>query len=119
MSDDPPYPMERYQESIRENCLFIAFVENQTVGYLNYFPHYGFGMNEELRKVASIEELYLDAPYRNRGIGQQILREIFEYARQQQCEEISLSVDAANTAAFSLYQKLGFSIRSYGMKLKL
>ena len=48
--------------------------------------------------------------YRNRGIGSALIREAEVYAQEIGIQHILFHVEKSNTAAFKLYERLGFRI---------
>lgn len=69
-------------------------------------PEYGTvpGKRAYLSRMATRKE------YRRRGCGTVIARFIIDLAKEKGYEELALGVNCDNTAALSLYQKLGFSV---------
>jgi len=62
-------------------------------------------------RAAFIDELYIEAPARGKGIGTEILRRLKEHMRSHDVVAILLEVDQLNEPAKSLYVQLGFSCR--------
>ena len=54
-----------------------------------------------------VNEIGVAPPYRRRGIGQQLLRALFERARALGCAEAWLGTETTNTAARRLYAAAG------------
>lgn len=52
------------------------------------------------------------ADYRGQGIGRKILSQVIEQLLEKQAKEIYLEVESTNTAAFHLYQAIGFEEKS-------
>jgi ribosomal protein S18 acetylase RimI-like enzyme len=69
-------------------------------------PEYGTipGRRAYLSRMATRRE------YRRRGYGTKIAQFILDLAKEKGYKEIALGVNCDNTAAFSLYQKLGFTV---------
>lgn len=55
-----------------------------------------------------ISNVVIKEEYRNKGYGEQMLRYLMEQSRELGVENYTLEVRASNTAAISLYKKLGF-----------
>ena len=66
-------------------------------------PGYGF-VAERIPEIS----LGVEAEWRGRGIGRALLTALFERARGEGIEALSLSVDANNAPAVALYQSMGF-----------
>ena len=69
-------------------------------------PEYGTipGKRAYLSRLATRKE------YRCKGYGTKIAQFILDLAKEKGLEELALGVDIDNTAAFLLYQKLGFTV---------
>lgn len=62
-------------------------------------------------KPGRIEELYIDAAYRGKGLGTQLMQKAEAYLKNKGCEVVKVGVFASNTLARNLYQKLGYQER--------
>jgi GNAT superfamily N-acetyltransferase len=63
---------------------------------------------EHCGKVGWLEEIYILAEYRSRGVGAAVLTGVVERARGIGIVAIDLEVDAAHRRAESLYRRFGF-----------
>lgn len=94
MSSFPFYP----DNSLR---IFVYRKLGKPVAFITY---------RENRNRGNIDLLAVDDNYRGRGYAEQLLKYIFEYARQQKnTDTIEIFTFADNSAAQKLYHKLGFS----------
>jgi len=57
---------------------------------------------------AFIDELYIEAAHRRRGLGRQALEFVEKKARERGVNAIHLEVDRGNDAAFELYRRVGY-----------
>ncbi|MEM9572285.1 MAG: GNAT family N-acetyltransferase [Pseudomonadota bacterium] len=57
---------------------------------------------------AFIGFLYVDPEFRGRGVNQNVLDHLFEWARQNELPEVHLTVYPANQSAVRAYEKVGF-----------
>lgn len=73
---------------------FGAFADDSLVGFaavLQYIvPHYG-------KKVASVESLFVEKPYRRTTLGLGLLIRVERYAKEQGCKAIGYSAPAGST----------------------
>ena len=105
--------------SFAETCLrqqkagnrdaYALFVNGETAAecHLVYDnPEYGTspGRRAYLSRLATRKE------YRRRGYGERIAQFILDLAKEKGLKELALGVNCDNTAAVSLYQKLGFAV---------
>lgn len=68
-----------------------------------------------------IEDVIVDEGMRRRGIGEALMREAIELAREAGAEGVSLTSNPSREAANHLYQSMGFELRKtnpYFYKLK-
>ena len=57
---------------------------------------------------ASIYQMWVSPEYRGEGIGSALIRSVVVWAVQLRVKRLELSVTTVNTAAVSLYKKMGF-----------
>jgi len=78
---------------------YIAILGTEIVGYIGiwYILDEGNITNVAVRKS-----------YRNRGIADEIIREVLKEAKSKKIEKIFLEVRESNNAAIKLYEKHGF-----------
>ena len=114
-TDDPSaYPMTQDKIDLTLKTLgkrpdlgeiIIMDLDKKTVGYsllINYWSNEFGGM------IVNIDELFIDAPYRNKGFASQF----FEYLIARANHEVAfeLEVTPNNDKAMKLYQRLGFEM---------
>ena len=58
---------------------------------------------------AQIDDLFVRAEIRGRGVGARLLAESLERARARGCRVVGLNTNERNTAALRLYQRAGFA----------
>jgi len=85
--------------------VWLVYVEDKPVGYV--VLTLGFSLEYHGRD-AFIDEIYLEEPYRGRGIGAKIFAFVEEQARALGVRAIHLEVERHNQRAQSFYQKIGF-----------
>ena len=69
----------------------------------------GYGVMSTGAGEAHVLNLCIDEPWRNRGLGAQVLAHLLEFARSLGVVEAFLEVRPSNTSAIRLYQSAGFS----------
>jgi ribosomal protein S18 acetylase RimI-like enzyme len=95
----------------RKRCMLGAFVDARLVGIVGV-------QQEQPRKLAHkalIWGMYVDPAARRHGVGHALLTEALARAAQMAgvCQ-VNLGVNAANSAAVALYQRMGFT--SFGLE---
>jgi GNAT superfamily N-acetyltransferase len=84
----------------------VAEWAGQVVGYAFLVP---FWSNELGGSVCEIDELYVEAPFRSRGIGSALFAAIEQAAVWEEAPvAIALGVTSSNERARSLYERAGF-----------
>lgn len=61
-------------------------------------------------RIAFIHSFYVCAGYRTRGIGKKLLKDTLDILRDENFEQVELTVDAENKAAVKLYEDFGFEV---------
>ncbi|MFF2888289.1 GNAT family N-acetyltransferase [Paenibacillus sp. NPDC057967] len=77
------------------------------------------GLGRQGMKRAIIEAVRVDRAYRGQGIGQAMMKEAIERARQENCQLVQLTTDKTRSDAHRFYDRLGFVASHEGMKLFL
>lgn len=85
--------------------VFLLSSEGEMVGYT--VLTFGFSLEFHGRD-AFVDELYLRADYRGRGLGKQALDFLTEVCRAEGLAALHLEVERANTVAQEVYRKQGF-----------
>ena len=89
-------------------------------GELLGFASYGAFRNWPAYKYSLEHSVYVDARFRQQGLGKILLTEIIAAATAQDYHMLIGGIDAANTASIALHRRLGFvhcaSIKQAGFK---
>jgi len=87
-------------------CVYRIVEAGATVGY----GALTFGWSLEWGgRDAFVDEIYLEAPQRGRGLGRAALRALMDEARAHGVRALHLEVDADNAPAQALYRSAGFA----------
>jgi ribosomal protein S18 acetylase RimI-like enzyme len=84
--------------------VWLICAGDQPIGYLAI----AIGFSLEFGHDGFIDELYLRADYRGRGIGTQAMRFAEDAAREMGLQALHLEVDHDNVKAQALYRKQGY-----------
>lgn len=101
----------------KDSVLYFAQVDGQLVGVAGYRRDLG----QKVKHKASIFGVYVQEKFRGGGIALKLLEKILEDLKSnKEIIKIDLDVNTKNTAAISLYKKLGFKIvGTYYKELKI
>lgn len=114
---------ESYVKAFREidsdpnNELLVAELDGEVVGtfQLTYTP----SLSYQGGKRATVESVRVDAGYRGRGIGREMMLWAMERAREKGCVSMQLTSHANRKDAHRFYENLGFKATHVGMKIAL
>lgn len=82
----------------------IGLFERKPVGFALFFHNYSTFLG---RPGIYIEDLFVDEPYRRRGFGSALLRQVARLANHRKCGRLEWSVLDWNQPAIDFYRKLG------------
>ena len=85
--------------------LWLINHEDEAIGYL--VVTFGYSLEYHGRD-AFIDELFVAASYRNRGVGTKAIEFVLEMCPELGIHALHLEVERTNTAGQALYRKFGF-----------
>jgi len=89
-------------------CLFIAKSDGNIVGYLaGGFSHVSRCRNIK-GAVAELENMFIEADFRNKGVGAMLAEEFFTWCRNNKCARIRVVASFANSQGIKFYENNGF-----------
>jgi GNAT superfamily N-acetyltransferase len=94
--------LERF-DSARERC-WIAEMDRRHVGHIFLVQH------PEQGDTAKLRLLYVDPAARGKGLGQKLVAECIQFAREAGYRKITLWTQSILTAAHRIYQSAGFRL---------
>jgi phosphinothricin acetyltransferase len=77
-------------------------------GRLMGFATYGSFRPRPAYKYTVEHSLYIAAPFRGRGLGKALLKELIQRAKRQDYHVMVGGIDSANAASIALHEKFGF-----------
>lgn len=90
---------------IRHGRVYITRKNQEIVGLIQYM------LDWNCPQKAYMVGVSIDAKWRGRGVGTELLKESFIWLQQDNIREVELTVDPQNISAVTLYEKkLGFVI---------
>jgi GNAT superfamily N-acetyltransferase len=87
--------------------LFVAAAGDRTVGFISGELRQG-SPTFLPRTWASVDDVFVEPEYRNRGMGRALLQSVRDWAQERGADGISLQVAAANSRGRKFYEDLGF-----------
>ncbi len=85
--------------------IWVVEINKKLIGYIILTFCFSF---EHKGQCAYIDEVYINAKYRNQGIGTETLKYIIRKSKKLKIKMLYLEVEKHNTRAASIYEKLGF-----------
>lgn len=113
------YPEERFREAIRDRQLYVAKINGIAAGYVLLRMRSVEMPGLVKRKIMLVDEICVDEPFRDQGIGTQMMTEVRALAHAFGCTDMQLGVYPQNDGAVAFYQKCGFAIKSIDMQRKV
>ena len=108
--------LEEFFDNHEMGKIWLILLENETIGYATLTYGFSFeynGLN------GTLDEMYIDDPYRGKGIGSETIDFIVEESKQLSLKALHLEVEKHNEPAINLYNKSGFVKRKRVMMTKL
>lgn len=68
------------------------------------------------RKTLYLDDLCVEETKRHQKVGKALLNYVLQYAKQEECYEVTLNVWASNESARQFYQSCGFQIQKIGLE---
>lgn len=94
-----------------EARVWASMDENNLAGFVWAFVNKKDGFVDRIH----VNHLSVDELYRNQGIAQQLMNQVFAWAKEEHIVQVELHVQQTNEAAKALYSKLGFTVETLTM----
>lgn len=89
----------------RDSVVFVAEALDRLIGFSQLYPTFS---SVSAKSAWILNDLFVDADQRQRGVASALLRQALAYARDTGAAWVSLQTAPDNLAAQSLYQRFGF-----------
>jgi diamine N-acetyltransferase len=109
--DGPARSQEYFAEILanKDAALFVAEQQGAIVGMIYCYVHATPPVPVVVpRRFVHIQDMVVDKFFQNQGVGQALMEQAHQWAREKGLTEVELGVWEFNTAARSLYEKLGY-----------
>lgn len=91
--------------SRRDSTILLARCDNAAVGFTQLYPSFS---SVSMRPVLILNDLFVTAPARRKGIGDALVEAAEQFGRQQNCCRLCLCTEISNTMAQTLYASRGW-----------
>ncbi|MBP3891711.1 MAG: GNAT family N-acetyltransferase [Solobacterium sp.] len=116
------YTKEELEEILQEESrpIFVAVKDEEVLGYAFCEIQVYENLNNMYdHKTLFIDDLCVDEAYRGEKIGKRLFQYVEEYAKEIDCNQITLNVWAFNEAAIHFYEQNGLCPMKYVMEKKI
>lgn len=100
------YLKERLENN--EARVFVAQDEDNKDKLIGFVLIYTTFSSLALNKILILNDIFVDASARKKGIGEKLISQTIEFAKELGANDIRLRTAKNNTVAQKLYQKMGF-----------
>ncbi|MGH7454510.1 MAG: GNAT family N-acetyltransferase [bacterium] len=105
---DEPAARQAMEKILQDHSLgrvWLIYDGEQAIGYVVLTLGYSL---EYHGRDAFVDEIYISASHRGKGIGTQIIQFVEEVCRELEVQALHLEVERANIKAQAFYHKVGF-----------
>ena len=120
--EGPARTQEFFSEMLanEDAALFVAENEGALVGLIRCYVHSTPQVPVVVpRRFVHIEDMVVDETFRHQGVGQALMERVHQWAQDIGLTEVELGVWEFNTAARSLYEKMGYRTTRRVMRKRL
>jgi GNAT superfamily N-acetyltransferase len=104
-------------QNTADHALWVARAAEGVIGTLQFSRLPGLARDGMFRAI--IESVHVDAGWRGRGVGRDLVQHAIRHARACGCGVVQLTSDKRRINAHRFYARLGFAASHEGMKLQL
>ena len=110
-------PIDKFAKIVEDDTIFVAEADGIVVGIMEIiFRHIETPLHIT-RDVIFIDSMAVHEKYRGLGIGHLFFEKVKQIKEQKHCDGIELQVNSRNKAAYEMYSKYGFTVKSINMEL--
>ena len=93
-----------------ETCaVFLSERDGEANGFAQCQLRHDYVEGTETSPVGYLEGIFVDAPYRNRGVARALLNACEDWARQQRCTEFASDCELTNEQSLRFHLAAGFA----------
>ncbi|WP_347922216.1 GNAT family N-acetyltransferase [Pontimicrobium sp. SW4] len=90
--------------SKNESVIYIAYIDKQAVGFMQLYPLFS---SVSMQPMYLLNDLYVDANIRNKGVGQQLIKAAEDLCIEKGYKGLGIQTEVTNPAQH-LYERVGF-----------
>ena len=119
ISVDEVISKEYFNELILNKEILVAKIDDKIVGYIIVNIREKEIPSMRYRKQLNIEAMCVDENHRGKGIGTQLLKCVKEFAIENNCTDLYLTVNEENKNAIKTYEKFGMKVKNIAYSMKI
>ena len=110
---------ELFNEYIENKNLYVAKKNGEIVGYMIIYIKEKNSPGVRYRKQLTIEVLAIKDGNRRQGIGTMLLNFAKNYAKENGCTDLYITVNEENIPAINAYEKFGFKVKNIAYSMEI
>lgn len=119
ISVDEVISKEYFNELILNKEILVAKIADEVVGYIIFNIREKEIPSMRYRKQLNIDAMCVDENHRGKGIGTQLLKCVKEFAIENNCTDLYLTVNEENKNAIKTYEKFGMKVKNIAYSMKI
>ena len=119
ISVDEVISKEYFNELILNKQILVAKIADEVVGYIIFNIREKEIPSMRYRKQLNIDAMCIDENHRGKGIGTQLLECVKEFAIENNCTDLYLTVNEENAGAIKTYEKFGMKVKNIAYSMRI
>lgn len=119
ISVDEVISREYFNSLILNKQILVAKIADEVVGYIIFNIREKEIPSMRYRKQLNIDAMCVDENHRGKGIGSQLLECVKEFAIENNCTDLYLTVNEENTEAIKTYEKFGMKVTNIAYSMRI
>ena len=91
-----------------ESAVFLLYDGDEAIGFAQCQLRHDYVEGTESIPVGSLEGIFVDAAYRNKGYAKELLKQCEAWAKNMGCTEFASDCELTNTGSLAFHLKMGF-----------
>ena len=110
-------PEDVFAKIVEGDTFFVAEADEIVVGIMEIIFQHIETPSHVTRDVIFIDSMAVHEEYRGLGVGHLFFEKVKQIKEEKHCDGIELQVNSKNKAAYEMYLKYGFAVKSINMEL--